>query len=412
MAPSKLLPAANYSLDSIFWPKTNTANYFSGNPLNRVSFLRADHDFLSSALTHPSASFLLLNDLAPLARDPSTLAYTTLDDIRDLVGDNPFSKSEEELIAEYDSSITLPLMLFLGIDERKQEGFEYGLFKGKPYFSVDITPKGTIERQALGIIDKMKSRNLCFLEGRTHVMLSAAEAAMYAQARALTDWNARNPFCAACGKPTLAVNAGMKRTCPSTDRAPSPTALKTAKDQRSPQPRPPCRTRNGISNLSFPRTDPVVIMAVISHNYDRILLGRQRFWPPKLYSTLAGFVEPGESIEEAVRREVWEESGVQIGKVMIHSSQPWPYPASLMIGAIAQALPDGETIHLEHDPELEDAQWLGLEEITVALDSSTNGLGELGEGTEGCGLKVPPRTAISNQLLRAAVVALSAIGNI
>lgn len=145
-------------------------------------------------------------------------------------------------------------------------------------------------------------------------------------------------------------------------------------------------------------------MAVVSHDGKRVLLGRQRRWPQYWYSTLAGFCEPAESVEEAVRREVWEESGVLLGRVVIHSTQPWPYPANLMIGAIAQALPDGEEILLKHDPELEDAKWVELDEVRHALKHGTSGLGEApGEGYIEGGLRLPGHTAIANQLLVAVV---------
>ena len=96
--------------------------------------------------------------------------------------------------------------------------------------------------------------------------------------------------------------------------------------------------------MSSPKT---VIMAVLSADSERVLLGRQKRWPKYWYSTLAGFVEPAESVEEAVRREIWEESGVTLGRVVIHSTQPWPYPANLMIGAIGQCTPGGEEIMLQ-----------------------------------------------------------------
>jgi len=219
-------------------------------------------------------------------------------------------------------------------------------------------------------------------------------AALYGAARALLEWNARNPFCAQCGQPTLSVNAGTKRVCPPTDLAGG------AKRDRL-----PCATRGTISNLSFPRTDPTIIVACVSADGSRILLGRQRRWPPAWYSTLAGFMEPGESIEEAVRREVWEESGVQLGRVVIHSSQPWPFPASLMIGAIAQALPgDGEKIDLGNDPELESAKWFPVEQVRRALESGVSGLGDPPPaGYKEGDLRVPPRTAIANQLMTAVV---------
>ncbi|KAH6664429.1 NUDIX hydrolase domain-like protein [Halenospora varia] len=405
--PPDLPDPAHHEVDSMLSRKfgREVANYFSGSPLNRVSFLRTDHGFITKALVHPSTSFLLFNDLAPLAKDPTQLAYAKHEDVRELIGENPFEKTEEELIKEYNSTVTLPLVLFLGLDERKKEGFEHGIYAGRPYFAVDVTPKGSIEKEANNVLAAMKEKGLQFVEGRMHMSLNAPEAAIYAQARALLDWNARNPFCGGCGQPTLSVNAGTKRVCPPTDYASLPTVQGGATTvEAKPRERAACVTRKGISNLSFPRTDPTVIMAVVSHDAKRILLGRQKRWPPHWYSTLAGFCEPAESVEEAVRREVWEESGVHLGRVVIHSTQPWPYPANLMIGAIGQALPDGEKIHLEHDPELEDARWFDVEDVKEGLRVGTSGLGEAaGEGYVEGNLRLPPQTAIANQLLRAVV---------
>ena len=342
--------------------------------------------------------------MSPLAKDPTRLEYVKLEDVKPLIGEDPYSKSEEQTIEEYNSTITIPQLLFLGLDESKKSGFEHNLYHGAPYFAIDVTPKGTVKLEAEKLIEITKSRGLQFVEGRMHMSLPASQAAIYAQARALLDWNARNPFCAGCGQPTLSINAGTKRTCPPKDMASvagmgaigSTTGGEPAKD------RPDCVTRKGISNLSFPRTDPTVIMAVLSADSERVLLGRQKRWPPLWYSTLAGFVEPAESVEEAVRREVWEESGVKLGRVVIHSTQPWPYPANLMIGAIGQCIPGGEEIHLKHDPELDDAKWVSMGEVKEALEVGTSGLGEdAGPDYKEGGLRLPPRTAIANQLLTA-----------
>jgi NAD+ diphosphatase len=147
-----------------------------------------------------------------------------------------------------------------------------------------------------------------------------------------------------------------------------------------------------------------MIVAVVSADGTKMLLGRQKRYPPYWYSTLAGFLEPAESIEEAVRREVWEESGVTVGRVVIHSSQPWPYPANLMIGAIAQATPDGETIDLGNDPELEDAKWFPLDEVKAALLQGVSGLGEPAPaGYKEGALRLPPQTAIANRLMDAVI---------
>ena len=364
-------------------------------------------------------------------------------DVKPLIGEDPYSQSEEELIASYNSSKTIPQLLFLGLDESSKSQskapsksipseldnddatFTYKIYTGTPFFALDITPKGTHTDPANTLISSLQSRGLKFLEGRMHTSLPAPQAAIYAQARALLDWNARNPFCAQCGHPTMSINAGTKRTCPPTDWASltsdsgaigSTTTTSPSTEEAKPNPRPDCATRKGISNLCFPRTDPTIIVAVLSADGERVLLGRQKRWPEYWYSTLAGFVEPAESVEEAVRREVWEESGVLLGRVVIHSTQPWPYPANLMIGCVAQAvgvMPGGssaqaspqsaisekekdeeeengksskykssnrgqkgtpEEIVLQHDPELEDAKWVPLEEVREALKVGTHNL--------------------------------------
>lgn len=160
------------------------------------------------------------------------------------------------MISEYNSTITLPQIVFLGLDENQKSGFEWTTYHGSPYFALDVTPKGTVASVAEGLIEAMKSRGLQFVEGRMHMSLPAQQAAIYAQARALLDWNARNPFCAQCGQPTLSINAGTKRTCPPKDMASltNGSAIGSTTSQ-TPTKRADCATRKGVSNLSFPRTD-------------------------------------------------------------------------------------------------------------------------------------------------------------
>ena len=162
--------------------------------------------------------------------------------------------------------------------------------------------------------------------------LSPRDAELAATARALLNWHRSHGFCAACGTPTGIAMAGWQRDCPA------------------------CGAQH------YPRTDPVVIMLVVRGN--RLLLGRSTGWPEGMYSCLAGFVEPGETVEAAVRREVAEETGVAVGVVRYLASQPWPFPASLMIGCLAQATSDAITL----DPtELADAQWLSREDLASVL---------------------------------------------
>jgi NAD+ diphosphatase len=146
------------------------ANYFSTNPLNRLSFLRTDHDFLRAAFSHPSTGFLLMNNLNPLSKDDSHLAFVSHAEVEPLTGTDPFAKTEDELIKEFDSSKTQPLILFLGVDDKTllpSNGTENGTFKfkeytGSPYFAVDVTPRGTLTDVANGIIDGLKAKGLVF----------------------------------------------------------------------------------------------------------------------------------------------------------------------------------------------------------------------------------------------------------
>ena len=184
--------------------------------------------------------------------------------------------------------------------------------------------------------------------------LRPGEAATYAAARSVIDWHARHGFCANCGSATRMFRAGWGRTCPS------------------------CRSEH------FPRTDPVVIM--IAEHDGRALLGRQPSWPQGRYSALAGFLEPGESIEEAVRREIAEEAGVRVGAVRYVASQPWPFPSQLMIACVADAEDDAITLDTH---ELEDAIWVGRDEVRRVL------AGEAGA------FLAPPTYAIAHTLLTA-----------
>ena len=162
--------------------------------------------------------------------------------------------------------------------------------------------------------------------------LSPADAGNAATAKGIFAWHAAHRFCANCGGPSRIDDAGWRRSCPA------------------------CGAQH------FPRTDPVVIMLILSGN--SLLLGRQSSWPEGMYSLLAGFMEPGETIEAAVRRETFEETGVRVGRVEYLASQPWPFPSSLMIGCRGEAL--GRELRL--DPtEIEDALWVSRERAMAAL---------------------------------------------
>ncbi len=153
-------------------------NYFSGSPLNRLSFLRTDHEFLKSAFAHPSAAFLLLNNLSPLVkRDPLQLAFATRADIAELTGE-PFAKKEEDVIKDFNSEETRPIVLFLGVDDKSRlppvgdasTPFTYKNYTGSPYFAVDVTPKGSTSEASLALIESMKAKGYTFHDSTPRFM--------------------------------------------------------------------------------------------------------------------------------------------------------------------------------------------------------------------------------------------------
>ena len=136
-----------------------------GSPLNRVSFLRSDHSFLSQALNHGSTRFMLFRDLRPLVHSPSEMAYAIFHDIKSIVPSNVYEKSEDDMIKEYNSTKTVPQLVFLGIDETQKDGLRYKNYMGAPQFAVDVTPKGSFESEASQIVAEMEKRGLRFLDG-------------------------------------------------------------------------------------------------------------------------------------------------------------------------------------------------------------------------------------------------------
>jgi NAD+ diphosphatase len=169
---------------------------------------------------------------------------------------------------------------------------------------------------------------------RFGAMLTARQAGLLAYARALTHWHRRHRFCSDCGSPTESVDGGHRRLC----------------------------TNDRCGEQHFPRTDPAIITLV--HSDGRCLLGRQAIWPQGFFSAIAGFVEPGESLEDAVVREIHEETGIRVTEVQYHSSQPWPFPGSIMLGFTA--VTRDEKIHLV-DHELEDARWFSRKDYRESL---------------------------------------------
>jgi NAD+ diphosphatase len=190
-------------------------------------------------------------------------------------------------------------------------------------------------------------------------ILPARDTAIAGQAKALLDWHKRHGFCPNCGHATDMKDGGYRRLCPA------------------------------CSAEHFPRTDPVVIMLPVLKNEDggeQCLVGRSPRFPPLLHSAFAGFIEPGESMEEAVRRELWEEVRLKVGAVRYHASQPWPFPSSLMLGCYAEA--QGRNFKIDGH-EIEAARWLTKDEVRARLANKIEDE-----------MKLPATIAIAHYLIR------------
>ncbi|ANF55197.1 NADH pyrophosphatase [Brevundimonas naejangsanensis] len=276
---------------------------FSGNPLDRSGDLRNDAAWLAEQEANPEALAMILWEGRPL-------------------------------IEPHDGAERL-VWLSLGHarDLARDRDIFLGLWKGAPVFAAEF--EGSIDPTSgpaggLGRFVEMREAAL---------VLPEADAGIAATAKSLFDWRRRHGFCAACGKATDQASGGWKRVCPA------------------------CGTAH------FPRVDPVVIMLPIYKGGAEplCLLGRQAAWPEGRMSALAGFMEPGEAIEEACAREVMEEAGLTVSDVRYHSSQPWPFPAQLMIGLIAEVTTDEAA---PDQTELEAVAWLTKAEARAVLDET------------------------------------------
>lgn len=215
-------------------------------------------------------------------------------------------------------NLDLTEAIFLGLDEQQTS-----------HFALDVSQLDEVLlAKLIGDAEFVDIR-------RYGVNVALEQGSMAALARGLCYWHATHRYCGRCGSENTLVEAGHLRLC----------------------------TNEQCKHQTFPRTDPAVIMVVtrtFADGIERCLLGRKAIWAPGMYSSLAGFVDPGESLEQAVAREVMEEAGIVVGNVRYIASQPWPFPSSIMLGFIAEAVT--EDIHVDKD-ELDDAQWFSREEL-------------------------------------------------
>ena len=307
-------------------PLSIITNTFAGNPLNRDSERRGDEAFIAEKLADAESLAVALWNGKPL--------------VEDVLNDEGQPTGVQIAYLRADMAQDLA-----GGSEKL---LYLGLWKDIAVFAVDIEgaadpAEGPL--QGLGKFEELRA---------AAATLPPADAGILATAKSMFEWRRRHRWCSACGQKTEVSDAGWKRVCPA------------------------CEAEH------FPRTDPVAIMLAVHEG--KCLLGRQAAWPAGMFSALAGFVEPGETIEEACARELQEEAGLKATAVRYHSSQPWPWPGSLMMGLIAEvdsadAAPD--------QTELEEVRWFSKEEAAQLIK------GELE------GAFCPPSLAIAHQLIKA-----------
>jgi NAD+ diphosphatase len=299
---------------------------FARTALDRRADLRDDPGVMARLLAAETARFLVVAGDRPLVRrEPHPTAFHD-------------RATAAALGARFDRAV------FLGLAPSDAD-------EGAPWFA----SRSSLDEAGIAALEGIEAGDLRTLA--ITGVLAAEEYGAIAQGRACLYWHSTHRFCARCGAPSEMAAAGWKRVCPS------------------------CGAEH------FPRTDPVVIMLVTDG--ERCLLGRQSRFPPGMWSCLAGFMEPGETIEGAVRRETLEEAGITVGRVDYFASEPWPFPASLMIGAIGRAT----DVEIRRDEsELEDCRWFAREEAARLLT-----------GDHPDGLFAPPPIAIAHHLLAAFV---------
>jgi NAD+ diphosphatase len=300
----------------------NLTHVYSGNPVDRGETVRRDDEWLADKAKDSTSKFLPLRDLNVLVTDNG----------QDGLG-------------------------WMGVSDLDRLGVNaspvfLGLLGDTAHFTVDISG------QDKAVAELSDGSGFRFVDARSVTeILSGPDSGIVAQARAQINWHNVTGFCSICGAETLMIRGGQVRKCSK------------------------CEKEN------YPRTDPVIIVVV--SDGDRCLLGqsrRGRLNRTNTYSALAGFVDQGESIEEAVAREVMEEAGIQVGQVRYHSSQPWPFPSSLMIGCHA----DAATTEINFDKEeMNDVKWFSRDEVSAALQGNNDAL------------NVPQPIAIAHHLIMA-----------
>ncbi|XP_010748811.2 NAD-capped RNA hydrolase NUDT12 [Larimichthys crocea] len=331
-------------------------NYFNRETLDRLAVKRTDKVWLEAKQNNPDTVYLLFSNLSPMVNssqeDDNARVETKLCRFR--------YEAVKELLER-----PATVLIFLGVEKRKKPSSsssktEDGVQEPPAWFAISTN------EDPAALLKLCREKNCSFpkLPNRDLLKFSEEEAGVVAQARSTLAWHDRYSFCPTCGSSTKLEEGGYKRSCLNSD----------------------CRSLKGVHSTCYPQVCPVVIMLVIHPDGNQCLLGRKKIFPAGMFSCLAGFIEPGEAIEEAVRREVEEESGVKVGPVQYVSCQPWPMPSNLMIGCMAVAI--STDIKVDEN-EIEEARWFPRQQV---IDSLCRGASPA--------FFVPPRQTIAHQLIK------------
>ncbi|MCC6469982.1 MAG: NAD(+) diphosphatase [Alphaproteobacteria bacterium] len=317
----------------IVYHHRHAANFYASGGIERAHLLRSDADALRKLLARADAR------VVPVWRQ------------RNLVLDS----TAEKTAPPGPAFLSVPEFQALFADiklDPEGSAVLLGFVDDAPHFAIDLSLLAEPEIQArIQGLNKGGAPRFADLRD-VGPLIGHQPGAVMAYARGLTFWHERHKFCGVCGSPTVAAEAGHVRRC----------------------------TNEACKAQHFPRTDPAVIMLVTDGK--RVLLGRQKIWPPGQHSVLAGFVEPGESLEDAVAREVEEEVGLKVRDIRYHSSQPWPFPASIMLGFTAMADPVEPKVNTD---ELETARWFTRAEIRSCPENDI--------------FRLPRRVSVSRRLI-------------
>nr|XP_033785047.1 peroxisomal NADH pyrophosphatase NUDT12 isoform X2 [Geotrypetes seraphini]XP_033785048.1 peroxisomal NADH pyrophosphatase NUDT12 isoform X2 [Geotrypetes seraphini] len=336
-------------------------NYFGTSLLDRKTEKRTDSAWLEAKQSQTTTVYILFSKLNPLVTSGRDEENSEQPKVK-------LCRLHHEELKEYLSEPGEVFLIFLGI-EKQLNSKVLEPMEGASH--IEELEDQMVAWFALSV-DNISAEQFSQKHGSCYflqppmpqlLLLSQDESGVVAQARSVLAWHSRYQFCPTCGSATKMEEAGYKRTCLNKD----------------------CSSIRGIHNTCYPRVDPTVIMLVLHPDGNQCLLGRKKQFPAGMFSCLAGFVEPGETIEDAVRREVEEESGLKVGHVQYVSCQPWPMPSSLMIGCLAVAISTEIKVDMN---EIEEAHWFTREQVVdVTMKRNRS-------------FFVPPRQAIAHQLIK------------